>query len=132
MLKAIILIIYALKEYIRAKKGLVSDRVLPRLYIFLPSIIERLGEVVMQDCFQVVDQKQIIRKAKDRHIFLFEMYLVFCKDVKDTNGKAKYIYKAKFLVSCPILTIFYTRKVDPRTKINTFICLIYIFFSLSK
>ena len=54
----------------------------------------------MQDSFQVVDQKQIIRKAKDRHIFLFEMYLVFCKDVKDTNGKAKYIYKAKFLVSC--------------------------------
>ena len=53
----------------------------------------------MQDSFQVVDQKQIIRKAKDRHIFLFEMYLVFCKDVKDTNGKAKYIYKAKFLVS---------------------------------
>ena len=61
----------------------------------------------MQDSFQVVDQKQIIRKAKDRHIFLFEMYLVFCKDVKDTNGKAKYIYKAKFLVSCPILKLFF-------------------------
>ena len=74
---------------------------LDNFYISLLSlIIERLGEVVMQDCFQVVDQKQIIRKAKDRHIFLFEMYLVFCKDVKDTNGKAKYIYKAKFLVSC--------------------------------
>ena len=53
----------------------------------------------MQDSFQVVDQKQIIRKAKDRHIFLFEMYLVFCKYVKDTNGKAKYIYKAKFLTA---------------------------------
>ena len=61
--------------------------------------LERLGEVVMQDSFQVVDQKQIIKKAKDRHIFLFEMYLVFSKEVKDTNGKAKYIYKAKFLVS---------------------------------
>ena len=62
----------------------------------------------MQDSFQVVDQKQIIRKAKDRHIFLFEMYLVFCKDVKDTNGKAKYIYKAKFLVSCcTILKLFF-------------------------
>ena len=74
---------------------------LDNFYFYLLSlIIERLGEVVMQDCFQVVDQKQIIRKAKDRHIFLFEMYLVFCKDVKDTNGKAKYIYKAKFLVSC--------------------------------
>ena len=47
----------------------------------------------------MVDQKQIIKKAKDRHIFLFELYLVFSKEVKDTNGKAKYIYKAKFLVS---------------------------------
>ena len=53
----------------------------------------------MQDSFQVWDPKQIIRKAKDRHIFLFELYLVFAKDVKDTNGKAKYIYKNKLLVS---------------------------------
>ena len=63
---------------------------------------ETLGEVVMQDSFQVTDPKQIIRKAKDRHIFLFELYLVFAKEVKDTNGKAKYIYKSKLLVS-PIL-----------------------------
>ena len=53
----------------------------------------------MQDSFQVWDPKQIIRKAKDRHIFLFELYLVFAKEVKDTNGKAKYIYKSKLLVS---------------------------------
>ena len=60
---------------------------------------ETLGEVVMQDSFQVWDPKQIIRKAKERHIFLFELYLVFAKEVKDTNGKAKYIYKSKLLVS---------------------------------
>ena len=59
---------------------------------------EALGEVVMQDSFQVWDPKQIIRKAKERHIFLFELYLVFAKEVKDTNGKAKYIYKSKLLV----------------------------------
>ena len=41
----------------------------------------------------------IIGKAKERHIFLFELYLVFAKEVKDTNGKAKYIYKSKLLVS---------------------------------
>ena len=47
---------------------------------------EALGEVVIQDSFQVWDPKQIIRKAKDRHIFLFELYLVFAKEVKDTSG----------------------------------------------
>ena len=41
----------------------------------------------------------IIGKAKERHIFLFELYLVFAKEVKDTNRKAKYIYKSKLLVS---------------------------------
>jgi triple functional domain protein len=61
--------------------------------------IERLGEVVLQDSFQVWDPKQIIRKAKERHIFLFELYLVATKEVKDTNGKSKYIYKSKLMVS---------------------------------
>lgn len=73
---------------------------------------QTLGEVVMQDSFQVWDHKQIIRKAKDRHIFLFELYLVFAKEVKDTNGKSKYIYKSKLLVSFLLkndafLTLFY-------------------------
>ena len=48
---------------------------------------------------QVVDSKQLIRKAKDRHIFLFELYLVVAKEVKDTNGKMKYIYKSRMMVS---------------------------------
>ena len=61
--------------------------------------VEKLGEVILQDSFQVWDPKQIIRKARDRHIFLFELYLLFSKEVKDTNGKAKYIYKNKLLVS---------------------------------
>ena len=32
-------------------------------------------------------------------MFLFELYLVFSKEVKDSNGKAKYLYKMKMLVS---------------------------------
>ena len=58
---------------------------------------ETLGEVVLQDSFQVTDSKQLIKKAKDRHIFLFELYLVICKEVKDSNGKAKYVYKSKMM-----------------------------------
>lgn len=59
---------------------------------------DALGEVVLQDSFQIWDPKQLIRKAKDRHIFLFELYLVFSKELKDSNGKSKYIYKTRLMV----------------------------------
>ena len=60
---------------------------------------ETLGEVVLQESFQAVDSKQIIRKVKERHIFLFELYLVLAKEVKDGGGKTKYAYKSKMMVS---------------------------------
>jgi hypothetical protein len=71
--------------------------------------MEALGEVVLQECFQVVDSKQIIKKAKERHIFLFELYIVISKEVKDNNGKSKYIYKSKLMVSSD-------RKLPPRSE----------------
>ncbi|XP_034255517.1 kalirin isoform X2 [Thrips palmi] len=61
--------------------------------------LDSLGEVILQDTFQVWDPKQIIRKGRERHIFLFELYLLFSKEVKDSNGKAKYIYKNKLMTS---------------------------------
>lgn len=61
--------------------------------------LDSLGEVILQDTFHVWDPKQIIRKGRERHIFLFELYLLFSKEVKDSNGKAKYIYKNKLMVS---------------------------------
>ncbi|XP_046401247.1 triple functional domain protein [Ischnura elegans] len=62
--------------------------------------LDKLGdEVVLQDTFQVWDPKQIIRKGRERHIFLFELYLLFSKEVKDSSGKAKYIYKNKLMTS---------------------------------
>ena len=64
-----------------------------------------LGEVVLQDCFQIWDPKQLIRKAKDRHIFLFELYLVFSKELKDSNGKSKYIYKSRLMVRRTFLVV---------------------------
>ncbi|XP_049828356.1 kalirin isoform X4 [Schistocerca gregaria] len=60
---------------------------------------DKLGEVVLQDTFHVWDPKQIIRKGRERHIFLFELYLLFSKEVKDSSGKAKYIYKNKLMTS---------------------------------
>ena len=61
--------------------------------------VDKLGEVILQDAFSVWDPKQIIRKGRDRHIFLFELYLLFTKEVKDSAGKVKYIYKNKLMVT---------------------------------
>lgn len=70
------------------------------------SSIDKLGEVILQDSFQVWDPKQIIRKARERHIFLFELFLLFSKEVKDSSGKVKYIYKNKLMVSYSVLNKF--------------------------
>lgn len=42
---------------------------------------EALGDVLLQDRFFVWDSKQLIKKAKERHVFLFETSLVFAKEV---------------------------------------------------
>ncbi|KAF7988703.1 hypothetical protein HCN44_001276 [Aphidius gifuensis] len=62
--------------------------------------IDTLGDVVLQDSFTVWDPKQLIRKGRERHIFLFELYLLFSKEVKDSTGKVKlYIYKSRLMTS---------------------------------
>lgn len=61
--------------------------------------IDSQGELILQESFQVWDPKTLIRKGRDRHLFLFEMSLVFSKEVKDSNGRSKYLYKSKLFVS---------------------------------
>ena len=46
-----------------------------------------------------MDTKQIIRKGKDRHLFLFELSLVVCKKEVADNQDTKYFFKNKYLVS---------------------------------
>uniref|UniRef100_A0A8C2JZM5 Kalirin RhoGEF kinase n=1 Tax=Cyprinus carpio TaxID=7962 RepID=A0A8C2JZM5_CYPCA len=57
------------------------------------------GELILQDTFQVWDPKSLIRKGRDRHLFLFEISLVFSKEMKDSSGRTKYVYKTKLLTS---------------------------------
>ncbi|XP_046902206.1 kalirin isoform X4 [Hypomesus transpacificus] len=57
------------------------------------------GELILQDTFQVWDPKSLIRKGRDRHLFLFENSLVFSKDIKDSAGRTKYVFKNKLLTS---------------------------------
>lgn len=35
---------------------------------------------------QVWDPKPLIRKGRDRHLFLFELHLIFAKEVKDSQA----------------------------------------------
>ena len=65
----------------------------------LEDSLEALGEVILQENFTVWDPKQLIKKGRERHIFLFDMCLIFAKDSKDSNGKTKYMYKFKLMVS---------------------------------
>ncbi|XP_042869484.1 kalirin-like isoform X2 [Penaeus japonicus] len=61
---------------------------------------DSLGEVILQDTFQVWDPRQLIRKGRERHIFLFDLYLLFCKEVRDPSGnKTKYAYKQRLVTS---------------------------------
>lgn len=63
--------------------------------------ITSLGEVILQDSFQVAEPKSLLRKTRDRRIFLFDFYLVFAKEVKveSSQQKSHYQYKNKIMLS---------------------------------
>uniref|UniRef100_A0A8C5AZA6 non-specific serine/threonine protein kinase n=1 Tax=Gadus morhua TaxID=8049 RepID=A0A8C5AZA6_GADMO len=57
------------------------------------------GELIVQDSFQVWDPKSLIRKGRDRRLFLFEMCLIFSKEIRDSAGRTKYQFKQKLQTS---------------------------------
>ncbi|XP_066917707.1 kalirin-like isoform X10 [Clytia hemisphaerica] len=61
--------------------------------------LETLGKILLQDSFTIFDPKHILKKAKERHVFLFEQALLFCKENKDTNGKCTFEFKTKLKTS---------------------------------
>ena len=60
--------------------------------------VELQGELLLQDSFQVWEPKSLIRKGRDRHLFLFELSLIFSKEIKDSSGRTKYLYKSRLRV----------------------------------
>lgn len=78
--------------------------------------IDSQGELILQDSFQVWDPKTLIRKGRERHLFLFEMSLVFSKEVKDSNGHSKYLYKSKLFVSNVLFDLILYSMIQNSTK----------------
>uniref|UniRef100_A0A6G1S724 Kalirin n=1 Tax=Aceria tosichella TaxID=561515 RepID=A0A6G1S724_9ACAR len=63
--------------------------------------IQSFGEVILQDTFQVTEPKSLLRKTRERRVFLFEFYLVFAKEVKveSSQQKSHYQFKNKIMLS---------------------------------
>ncbi|XP_061539990.1 kalirin-like isoform X4 [Phycodurus eques] len=61
--------------------------------------LEVQGELLLQDSFLVWEPKSLIRKGRDRHLFLFELSLIFSKEIKDSSGRTKYLYKSRLRTS---------------------------------
>lgn len=61
--------------------------------------LEVQGELLLQDSFLVWEPKSLIRKGRDRHLFLFELSLIFSKEIKDSSGRTKYLYKSRLRVT---------------------------------
>lgn len=66
--------------------------------------LEVQGELLLQDSFLVWEPKSLIRKGRDRHLFLFELSLIFSKEIKDSSGRTKYLYKSRLRVTSHIQT----------------------------
>lgn len=60
---------------------------------------DQLGEVILQDVFVVFDSKSVFKKGRERRLFLFEMYLIFSKEIRDSSGKSKYLLKNKLMTN---------------------------------
>uniref|UniRef100_A0A914V8J4 SOS1/NGEF-like PH domain-containing protein n=1 Tax=Plectus sambesii TaxID=2011161 RepID=A0A914V8J4_9BILA len=57
------------------------------------------GECLMQGTFTVWDAKQLIKKGRERQLFLFDLCVVFSKKQDTTDGKHKYVYKNRLMLS---------------------------------
>lgn len=96
-----------------ANVSLYSESVLytGKIFVCVQGNLDALGEVLLQDNFMAWDPKQLIKKGRERHLFMFEVGLLVAKEVKDNAGKSKYMYKMKFMVGeliyCAVLYHFF-------------------------
>ncbi len=70
-----------------------------------------LGEFVMQDAFLVWDAKQLIKKGRERQVFLFELCIVFSKRVEMPGKGVRYVYKNHLMVCNFFLSLSLSRVI---------------------
>ncbi|CAH8639845.1 unnamed protein product [Heterobilharzia americana] len=60
-----------------------------------------LGDVILQDQFTTWEPKQLIKKSRERRVFLFDHCLILAKEATSQPGehKSKYIYKSRLLLA---------------------------------
>ncbi|CAH8874905.1 unnamed protein product [Trichobilharzia szidati] len=60
-----------------------------------------LGDVILQDQFTIWEPKQLIKKSRERRVFLFDHCLILAKEAATQPGehKSKYIYKSRLLLA---------------------------------
>ncbi|KAA3681373.1 triple functional domain protein [Paragonimus westermani] len=63
--------------------------------------ISTLGDVILQDQFTVWEPKQLIKKSRERRVFLFDNCLILAKETQTQPGehKVKYHYKSRLLLA---------------------------------
>ncbi|TPP64524.1 Kalirin [Fasciola gigantica] len=63
--------------------------------------ISTLGDVILQDQFTVWEPKQLIKKSRERRVFLFDNCLILAKEAPSQAGehKAKYVHLPSLFVS---------------------------------
>ncbi|XP_075250716.1 triple functional domain protein-like isoform X2 [Convolutriloba macropyga] len=80
--------------------------------------LDSQGDLILQDTFQMWEPRQLIKKGRERHLFLFEDFILLAKIVKDASGQKKYLYKAKFEVRSADFSI--TDHVDTERKFGLY------------
>ncbi|CAH8681706.1 unnamed protein product [Schistosoma haematobium] len=63
--------------------------------------LSSLGDVILQDQFTIWEPKQLIKKSRERRVFLFDHCLILAKEATNQPGehKSKYIYKSRLLLA---------------------------------
>ena len=61
--------------------------------------LESLGDFILMDDFTVWEPRQIIKKGRDRRVFLFDVCLVLTKKYNHDDTKIFYQYKSHILLT---------------------------------
>lgn len=60
---------------------------------------DSLGEFLIQHSFLIWDPRHLIKKGRERQVFLFDLCILFCKRVSEQHDAEKFVFKSRLLTS---------------------------------